>query len=79
MFRPIAPTTFESSVQHAVHREGEYRFVIDCRPCGDRYDANYAPDLSWRTRYLMRDLTIAAHERICVVHQAMCIVEAAES
>jgi hypothetical protein len=35
--------------------------------------------MSRRTRDLMLDLTVAAHERICVVYQAMCVVEAVES
>lgn len=52
--------------------------MVDCRLCGETYYANYAPDMSWRSRNLIRDLTVAAHERICVVYQAMCIVQAVE-
>ncbi len=52
--------------------------MVDCRLCGETYYVNYAPDLSWRSRNLMLDLTVAAYERHCVVHQTMCIVEAAE-
>ncbi len=57
----------------------EHRYLVDCRLCGETYYANYAPDMSWRTRRIMLGLTVAAHERICVVYQAMCVVEAVES
>ena len=79
MTSPIAPKTFESSVQHTEHSDRHGCFVVLCRLCGETYYAHYAPDMSWRSRHMMLDLTVAAHERICVVYQAMCIVQAAES
>jgi hypothetical protein len=35
--------------------------------------------MSWRTRRLMLGPTVASHERLCLVHQAMVVAEAAES
>ena len=78
MTSPIAPKTFEGSVAHSEHRERERCFVVRCKLCGETYYANYSPDMSWRSRHLMRDLTVAAHERMCVVYRAMCVVEAVE-
>jgi hypothetical protein len=78
MSSPTAPKTFESSVAHSEHHDRHGCFVVLCRLCGETYYAHYAPDMSWRSRHMMLDLTVAAHERICVVYQAMCVVQAAE-
>ena len=35
--------------------------------------------MNWRTRRLMLGPTVASHEHLCLVHQAMLVVEAIES
>jgi hypothetical protein len=41
--------------------------------------ADHTEYMSWRSRKLMLDLTVTAHERLCVVYPAMIVVEAVES
>jgi len=75
----IAPKTFEGSVARSEHRERDHCFIVDCRLSERTYRANNAPDMSWRTRRPMLGPTVASPERLCLVYQAMLVVEATES
>ncbi len=74
----IAPKIFKGSVVRSERREREHWFLVDCRLSARTYHANNAPDMSGRTRRPMLGSTVASHERLCLVDQAMLVVEAAE-